>query len=148
VLFSLNKQLFGIDTEIVSRVINLERLLKTPDAPDFIAGIITIEGELVVVIDLAYKIAGRKTIPNYNTKVIILNMPGHDHRVMVGVLIDDVHNVLNIDESKLLAAAHDAGGIDANPLDGMYKIEDDFYIIMDSAKVFEKELVIMRHTQG
>ncbi len=42
--FSLCKEKFGIDVENVLRVINLDKLMKVPKAPDFIAGALTLEG--------------------------------------------------------------------------------------------------------
>jgi purine-binding chemotaxis protein CheW len=139
-LFSLNKELFGIDVDNVLRVINLERLMKVPKAPAFIAGAISLEGNVIPVIDLGLKIELGKTTIDKHTKVIILEVHHNDDTIEVGVLVDEVLDVAIIQESKLLPPALDSMGFDTQALDGMYKIEEDFYMILNATKIFEKEL--------
>jgi purine-binding chemotaxis protein CheW len=139
-LFKLSKELFGIDVDNVLRVITLERLMKVPKAPDFIAGAISLEGNVIPVVDLAVKIDLGKTKIDKNTKVIILEVHHNDDTIEVGVLVDEVLDVAIIHESKMVPAALDSMGFDTQTLDGMYKIEEDFYMILNASKVFEKEL--------
>jgi len=140
-LFSLSNELFGIDVENVLRVISLQKLMKIPKAPSFIAGAITLEGNVIPVIDLAKKIDLGKTSIEKRTKVIILEVQHNDDTIEVGALVDDVLNVTTIQTSKLIPAALDRMGFDTQTLDGMYKIDNDFYMILNAGKVFEKELV-------
>jgi purine-binding chemotaxis protein CheW len=140
-LFSLSNELFGIDVENVLRVISLQKLMKIPKAPSFIAGAITLEGNVIPVIDLARKIDLGNTSIEKRTKVIILEVQHNDDTIEVGALVDDVLNVTTIQASKLIPAALDRMGFDTQTLDGMYKIENDFYMILNAGKVFEKELV-------
>src|SRR6187200_2940837 len=97
-LFSLSKELFGIDVENVLRVISLQKLMKIPKAPSFIAGAISLEGNVIPVIDLARKIDLGETIINKRTKVIILSVQHNDDTIEVGALVDDVLNVTTINE--------------------------------------------------
>ena len=142
-LFSLNKELFGIDVDNVLRVINLERLMKVPKAPPFIAGAISLEGNIVPVVDLAMKIDLGLTQIVRQTKVIVLEVIHNDEVIEVGAMVDEVLDVAVIDESKLLPAVLDSMGFDTQTLDGMYKIEDNFYMILSATKVFEKELAAL-----
>lgn len=142
-LFSLNKELFGINVENVLRVINLEKLMKIPKAPVFIAGAITLEGNVIPVVDLARKIDLGETLIDKGTKIIILEVHHNEDTIEVGVLIDDVLDVITINESKLLPPALDRMGFNTETLDGMYKVEEDFYMILNAIKVFEKELATL-----
>lgn len=142
-LFSLNKELFGIDVENVLRVINLEKLMKVPKAPVFIAGAISLEGNVIPVVDLARKIALGETVIGKRTKVIILEVHHQEDVIEVGVLIDEVIDVVTIQESKLLPPVLERMGFDTQTLDGMYKVEEDFYMILNAGKVFEKELAVL-----
>jgi purine-binding chemotaxis protein CheW len=139
-LFSLSKELFGINVDNVLRVISLQKLMKVPKAPDYIAGAISLEGNVIPVIDLAKKIDLGKTKIDKHTKVIILEVHHNEDTIEVGALVDEVHNVTTIHESKLIPAALDRMGFDTQTLDGMYKIDNDFYMILNASKVFEKEL--------
>jgi purine-binding chemotaxis protein CheW len=142
-LFSLNKELFGIDVENVLRVINLEKLMKIPKAPIFVSGAISLEGNVIPVVDLARKIELGETTIDKRTKVIILEVHHSDGSIEVGVLIDEVLDVVSIDESKILPPVLESMGFDTQTLDGMYKVAEDFYMILNATKVFEKELVTL-----
>lgn len=142
-LFSLNKELFGIDVDNVLRVINLERLMKVPKAPGFIAGAISLEGNIIPVVDLAMKIDLGHTQIVKQTKVIVLEVNHNEEIIEVGAMVDEVLDVAVIDESKLLPAVLDSMGFDTQTLDGMYKLEDSFYMILSATKVFEKELAAL-----
>ena len=142
-LFSLSRELFGIDVDNVLRVINLEKLMKIPKAPEYIAGAINLEGSVIPVIDLARKIDLGETTIDKRTKVIILEVHHQDDVMEVGVLIDDVLDVITVNTSKMLPPVLENMGFDTQTLDGMYKIEEDFYMILNATKVFEKELANM-----
>src|SRR5688572_5170824 len=139
-LFTLCKEHFGIYVENVLRVISLEKLMVVPKAPDFIAGAISLEGNVIPVVDLAKKIDLSKTDISKSTKVIILQVTHSDDTIEVGVMIDDVLDVITLQESKLLPPALERMGFDTQTLDGMYKVEEDFYMILNATKIFEKEL--------
>lgn len=139
-LFSLCKELFGINVENVLRVINFDKLIKIPKAPDFVAGAISLEGNVIPVVDLAKKIELGETAITKSTKVIILEVNHNDDTIEVGVLIDDVLDVVTLVDSKVIPPALDRMGFNTNTLDGMYKIEEDFYMLINATKVFEKEL--------
>jgi len=139
-LFTLNKEFFGINVENVLRVINLERLMKVPKAPPFIAGAISLEGNVIPVVDLGVKIDLGETTLIKQTKIIILEVHHQEDTLEVGVLVDAVLDVSMIQESKLIPPALDSMGFNTETLDGMYKIEEEFYMILNAAKVFEKEL--------
>jgi purine-binding chemotaxis protein CheW len=139
-LFTLCKEHFGIYVENVIRVISLEKLMVVPKAPDFIAGAISMEGNVIPVVDLAKKIDLSKTDISKTTKVIILQVSHDDDVIEVGVMIDDVLDVINLQVSKLMPPALERMGFDTQTLDGMYKVEEDFYMILNATKIFEREL--------
>lgn len=139
-LFSLCKEKFGIDVENVLRVINLDKLMKVPKAPDFIAGALTLEGNVIPVVDLAKKIELGETDLTSKTKVVILQVFHGEDVLNVGVMIDDVLDVIAVNESKITPAALEGMGFDTQTTDGMYKVNEDFYMILNATKIFEKEL--------
>jgi purine-binding chemotaxis protein CheW len=142
-LFSLCKEQFGIDVENVLRVINFDKLMKVPKSPDFIAGAISLEGNVIPVVDLAKKIELGITTITSTTKVIVLQVHHGDDTIDVGVMIDDVLDVIPVNESKLLPPALESMGFDTQTLDGMYKVNEDFFMILNATKIFERELATL-----
>ena len=144
-LFSLGGELFGISVENVLRVINLEKVISIPKAPPFIKGAINLEGNVVPVVNLAKKIDLDHTQSTEQNKVIILEVNHDDETIQVGVLIDEVLDVVSMEPSKIIPPPMERMGFDTNTLDGMYKVDNDFYMILNTRKVFERELVEMVH---
>jgi len=142
-LFTLNKEFFGIRVINVLRVINLEHMMKVPNAPKYIAGAISVEGNVIPVIDLANKIELGSTEITNRTKVIILHVHHQDETIEVGVMIDNVIDVISVDETTFIPPALERMGFDTTTLDGMYKQDDTFYMMINPAKVFEKELATL-----
>ena len=139
-LFTLCKENFGIDVDNVLRVINFDKLMKIPKAPDFIAGAISLEGNVIPVVDLAKKIDLGVTEITATTKVIVLQVHHSDETIDVGVMIDDVLDVITVNPAKMLPPALESMGFDSQTLDGMYKVNEDFYMILNATRIFEKEL--------
>ncbi len=139
-LFSLNKELFGIPVENVIRVINLEKVIKIPKAPAYIAGAINLEGNVIPVVDLAKKIEFGETEIHEKCKVIILEIVTEEEVIHVGVIIDEVLDVVNISKSQLLPPPLESMGFDTNTLMGVHKVGEDFYMILQANKIFENEL--------
>ena len=139
-LFSLCKEHFGIDVDNVLRVINFDKMMKVPKAPDFVAGAISLEGNVIPVVDLAKKIELGVTNVTNSTKVIVLQVHHDEDIIDVGVMIDDVLDVIAVNDSKMLPPALESMGFDTQTLDGMYKVNEDFYMILNATKIFEKEL--------
>ena len=48
--------------------------------------------------------------------------------------------MIEIQTAKLLPPVLDSMGFNTNTLDGMYKVNEDFFMILNVEKVFEKEL--------
>ena len=142
-LFSLKQELFGISVEHVLRVINPEKIMRIPKAPDFIVGAINLEGNVIPVADLAKKIDLGITDQIEKCKIIILEMVHDDEPFQVGVLIDEVIDVVTMESSKLLPPPLENMGFDTYTLDGMLKVEEDFHMIINPGKVFEKELAVL-----
>jgi purine-binding chemotaxis protein CheW len=140
VLFRLCNELFGIGVGNVLRVINLDKLMKIPKSPEFIVGAISLEGSVIPVVDLAKKICLGETNITKETKVIVLEIQYNESTFSAGVIIDDVLDVVTIDSSKLLPPTLESMGFETHTTDGLYKIEDDYYIILNATKVFEDEI--------
>jgi purine-binding chemotaxis protein CheW len=140
VFFSLCRELFGIDVVNVLRVINLERVMKIPKAPEFIVGAITLEGNVIPVVDLARKIDLGETEINEKTKVIVLEVKNAATTFQVGVMIDNILDVANIEVAKMLPPTLENMGFQTNSMDGLIMLDQNHYIILNAVKIFESEI--------
>ncbi|MDW7690731.1 chemotaxis protein CheW [Flammeovirgaceae bacterium SG7u.111] len=139
-LFSLCKEHFAVDVKYVTRVIDLENMMRVPKAPNFINGVINLEGLVLPVVDLAKKVDLGTTEILPKTKNIVLEIDNDEESFFVGLLVDEVLDVVNTETAQLSAPPLENMGFDTQTLDGMLKVAEEFYMIISVVKVFEKEL--------
>ena len=135
VAFNLQGELFGIEISKVFRVIEMQKILPIPKSPDHILGIVHQEGEVIPLVDLGLMIDLEKTEKTESSKIIILNIEGNNN-FQVGAVIDAVKDVVEVNTYEIQKAPTENLGFDASVLEGMYKENDDFVLILDMERVF------------
>ena len=139
-LFSLSNELFAISVDSVLRVIGIEKIVRVPQAPPFVSGVINHEGNVIPIVDLAKKIELGETGLTDETKIVILTLNKAEGEFQVGVLIDTVLDVAIMDTTKIQPAMHERMGFNTSALDGIYKDNEAFYMILNVNRIFENEL--------
>ncbi len=71
-VFKVKDQLFTIHVPHVNTIIKIPRLFKVPQAPDFILGVINLEGDVIPVIDTAKKLNMGQLDVHEKSQVIIM----------------------------------------------------------------------------
>lgn len=92
VVFSLDKQLFGIDITVVSEIIKLEKITPIPNAPYYVEGIINIRGNVIPVINLHSLFNINAEGWNENSRVIIAETSD----LKFGIIVESVYEVRKI----------------------------------------------------
>lgn len=110
--FRLGGEEYGIDILRVQEIRSYEAPTKIANAPSFIKGVVNLRGVIVPILDLRVKLACDSAEYNGFTVVIVLNV--HDR--IVGVVVDSVSDVLELNGSQIkqvprLNATVDAGFI-------------------------------------
>lgn len=100
-VFQVKDDSYAIDSSKVVEVIPLVKLQSLPMSPDYVAGIFNYRGKSVPVIDLCEYFKNKKYNRYFSTRIIIIkHIYGEEH--IVGLLAENVTDVLHQDESKLV----------------------------------------------
>lgn len=110
VTFALGAERYAVETRFVREVVRLESLTTVPGAPDFLAGLVNLRGEILAVFDLRRFFGVAEAGRSERTRVIVL---GGD-RAEFGVLADAVYEVtpLRVDEVREPPASVGGAGRD------------------------------------
>ncbi|MBF0565405.1 MAG: purine-binding chemotaxis protein CheW [Nitrospirae bacterium] len=141
--FQLNEEVFSVDISKVREVLEFTTITKVPRMPEYIRGAINLRDSVVPVIDLRIKFGMAMTEKTINTCIIIVEVDvgggiasGERNKMVTGVLVDAVQEVMDI-ESKDIEPAPGIGiGLKTEFIKGMGKHGDHFIIILDIDKVF------------
>jgi purine-binding chemotaxis protein CheW len=97
VVFSLNNQMCGVDTSQVQEIIRCQDIVKVPDMPDFIDGIINLRGKVVPIVNLNMRFELGETKITDNTKIIVTNI----NDILTGFIVNDVTGILRFSEEEI-----------------------------------------------
>ena len=124
---TLGAEEYGIDILKVQEIRGYEPATQIVNAPAFIKGVINLRGTIVPIIDLRLKF--NLASANYTpfTVVIILNLGNR----VVGVVVDTVSDVIQLDLEDIREAPPLAAGFDAIHIRGLATLDDRMIILLD-----------------
>jgi purine-binding chemotaxis protein CheW len=96
-IFSLDKELYGIEIRYITEIIGLQPITAIPGMPEYIKGITNLRGKIIPVIDarLRFKKEARK----YNDRTCIIVLDTND--MSVGLIVDSVSEVLSMQDGDI-----------------------------------------------
>lgn len=135
VVFQLNQEEFSIEVVSVESIIKLQAITKVPHAPDYVVGVTNLRGSIVPVIDLKARLGLPKSQSGDDTRIVVAIL--QDQKV--GMVVDAVSQVIEIEDNLIEPAPHMSSSIDVNYIRGIVKINEELVILLDLEKVFSSE---------
>lgn len=123
---------YAISITRVQEIIPMPVPTRLPQVPDFIEGIINLRGKIIPIIDLKKRFSMGASVTNKESRSVIIDMDGQT----IGITVDEVNEVLRLTPEKIEAPPAVIGGITAEYLTGVGKLEDRLLIILDVDKIF------------
>ncbi len=146
--FIISDEKFALSIMNVKEIIEYCELTRVPMVPEFISGAINLRGAVVPVINLSKKFGLQLTPVNRRTCVIIIEAELEGENTVIGVLVDKVLEVLNIDSADIEPAPRIGSMIRTDFISGMGKVDDQFIIILAMEKVLtDEEISVLGNLQ-
>jgi len=114
VCFRVGSQEFGLNVFQVERILRYERPNALPKSPDFLEGVVTFEGVSVPVIDLRKRLSLGADLAD-ETRMMVLDVDGN----RVGIIVDQVLDVLRVDGGAITAPPPLVRGLAAEYISGL-----------------------------
>jgi purine-binding chemotaxis protein CheW len=118
--FRLGGEEYGIDILRVQEIRSYEAPTRIANAPAFIKGVVNLRGVIVPIIDLRLKLACDSADYNGFTVVIVLNV----HHRVVGVVVDSVSDVLELNGEQIKASPSLNSSVDAGFITGIGTVKN------------------------
>ncbi len=116
--FKLADEEYGLEILKVREIIGLMEITRVPRTRDFIRGVINLRGKVIPVVDLRLKFGMERCEATDQTVIIVVQCAVDGRPLTMGLLVDQVLEVLSIDGSQIEPA----------PSLGQAAIEDDFIL--------------------
>lgn len=140
--FALGKETFAVDIAPIREIIEYPGLTEIPMTPDFLRGVINLRGAVVPVIDLSVRFGRSETIIGRRTCVVIIEIPVEDAHHAIGILVDGVNEVLEVEASQIESRPEFGMGMRADFVNGMIRLDGRFVIILDVGQVLSSSELI------
>jgi len=137
--FKLDEEEFALDISKVREVLDFTKITKVPQTPDFMKGVINLRGVVVPVVDLNKKFGIKDTEKTVNTRIIIGEIEIEGDHMVLGILADSVHEVMELEPGHIEPAPKVGTRLITEFLKGMGKRDEEFVMILDIDKIFSTE---------
>ncbi len=133
--FTLQNEVYGLDILRVREILEYTRPTTVPMMPAFVHGVINLRGNVVPVIDLAQRFGRAATTLQPRTCVIIIEIDGEDGPLAIGILVDAVNAVLDMDAAQIEPAPSFGTGLRQDFICGMARTDAGFIILLEVGRV-------------
>lgn len=137
--FTLGDEVYGIDVLKVQEIRGWEEVRPLPDTPDYLKGVLDLRGAIVPIVDMRLRFHLSDAEYTATTVTIILNIDTHNKAQMIGIVVDGVSDVLDIQEQGIKAAPSLGGKIDTRYLVGMVSKDDHVVLLLDADNLLDPE---------
>jgi len=128
---------YGLEILRVREIIKMMEITAVPRTPEFVKGVINLRGKVIPVMDLRLKFDMPAVETTDETCVIVVNLG----QVDMGIIVDQVREVLDIVEDDVEDAPSFGVSVDTDFILGMGKTDDKVTILLDINKVLEEQEV-------
>ncbi len=133
--FNLGKEQYGVEILKVKEIIGLMEITKVPRTPDFVHGVINLRGKVIPIIKLRNKF-GMEDIKNTDqTCIIVVEMSFQSNTLQMGIIVDSVSEVLDIDTKEIEESPAFGASISTEFIKGMAKTKEGVKILLNIEEV-------------
>ena len=130
VTFRVGQQDFAFDILQVERILRYEKPAGVPRAPDYLEGVLRFEGATIPVVDLRKRLEVDATVGD-ETRLMVLAFENE----RIGVLVDEVREVLRVDAGTIAAPPPLVRGLAAAYIAGILTSRDRPVVLLNARKL-------------
>lgn len=134
--FTLGNEVYGVDILSVQEIRGWSAVTKIPHAPPDVLGVLHLRGTVLPIVDLRLRFQLGRAEYNAMTVIIVLTMESAGGLVEVGVVVDSVKEVVDVDASRLRPAP-DLGAQQATEyVSGLLPSGDHMVVLLNVERLF------------
>ena len=137
--FQLGKEVYGIEILKVQEIIGMMPVTHVPRTPDFVRGVINLRGKVIPVVELRRKFGMETREDTERTCIVVVQVSWDAGRIIMGLLVDEVSEVLNVTGEQIEAPPSFGASVDTDFILGMGKVGTKVVMLLDVDKVLASD---------
>jgi len=135
-LFNIGDETYGIGILHVTDIIEMQKITKVPDMPDYIKGVINLRGKVIPVMSLRLRFGLPDRDYDDRTCIIVVSIDN----TSVGFIVDTVAEVQDIPDKNISPPpSFRAKALKEQYISGLGKVGEDVKILLDVNRILFKE---------
>jgi purine-binding chemotaxis protein CheW len=107
------------------------RVTRIPNAPHYLTGVLNLRGAIVPIVDLRTRFGLDVLEPTKTTVTIVLSAETGDRTRVMGIVVDAVSDVLNVEVSDIQPAPELGAAAHTEFLQGLTTVDDEMVMLLD-----------------
>lgn len=138
--FFLDQIYFGIDIESIQEIIRDRPITRVPLAPSDIRGLIDLRGQIIPVVDLQHRLGIETQVSSLSTDRNVdedgeYNIVIRIANEIVSLRVENIGDIIELADADLEPPIATLQGNIRNFLQGVYKLDRNFLLVLDPEKV-------------
>lgn len=142
--FSIGNEIYGAHVSHVIHISEMTRITKVPKAPEYMRGVLNLRGSVLPVLDARIKFGNKNILDTTNTCILVLEVSARNESFRLGVIVDSVKEVIEIDPEEIKPAPAVGNEYMADIITGIVFKNEHFILMLDVLKLFADESMIER----
>lgn len=139
--FRLGDEVYGIGILKVQEIIGMLDVTSIPRSPDHLRGVINLRGRIIPVVDLRRRFGLEAAEDTDITCVIVVQVSAATGPVTIGVIVDEVREVVGISADQIEDVPDLGAGVDASFISGVGKLDQQVVLLLDIDNVLKSDAV-------
>jgi purine-binding chemotaxis protein CheW len=137
--FLMANEKYGLEILKVREIIGMMAITVVPMIPAYVRGVINLRGKVIPVIDLRLKFGVKAKEDGQRTCIIVVNLARTLQELTMGIIVDEVADVINIGQSQMEPPPSFGANIRTDFILGMGKIDHKVMTLLDIDRVLSGE---------
>jgi purine-binding chemotaxis protein CheW len=133
--FKLAEEEYGLEILKVQEIIQMQAVTHVPRTPDYVRGVINLRGKVIPVVDLRKKFGLDSVKDTEKTCIIVVQVNNGNSKVVMGTIIDEVKEVLDIKSENIEETPSFGASINTDFILGIGKVGSTVKMLLDIDKV-------------
>ena len=137
--FALGREEYGLPVLKVREIIKMMDITAVPQVPAAIRGVMNLRGKVIPVIDLRIRFGLPPQADTDRSSIIVVDLLVGGDRVLMGVVVDAVRDVLNITAEEIQDPPQFGTAVATDFMTGLAKVKGTVKILLDLDILFRED---------
>ena len=128
IVIRLGDEQYGINIKYIDNILRMQKITRVPYVAPYLKGVINLRGEVLPVMSIRIKMGLEEDVVTKASRIIVIKM---EQQGMIGVIVDEVKEVVTLETAQIEKVAYDSKDEKDNFISGVGKCEGGLISLLD-----------------